>query len=78
MMTAKEAREIAIDAVSTRIDNDIKRAEEAITRAAKAGEFQVDMYELLPVVQEKLTRLGYKVKNHIDDEYEKYTRINWG
>ena len=62
MMTAEEARKIAIDAVSTKIENDIKRVEEAIAKAAKAGEFQVDTYELLPVVQEKLTRLGYKVE----------------
>ena len=78
MMTAEEVRKIAVEAVSTKIDKDIKRAEEAITRAAKVGEFQVDMYELLPIVQEKLTRFGYKVENHIDDEDEKYTRINWG
>lgn len=78
MMTAEEARKIAVEAVSTRIEKDIKRAEEAITRAAKAGGFQVDMYELFPVVQEKLTRFGYRVENHIDEEDEKYTRINWG
>ena len=78
MMTAEEARKIAVEAVSTRIDKDIKRAEEAIAKAAKVGDFQVDMYILLPIVQEKLIRLGYKVENRIDSDDEKYTRIWWG
>lgn len=77
LMTAEEARKKAVNSVSDRIDREIAKVAETIEKAANEGDFEIDMWPLLPVVQEKLMRLGYKVGN-IKQDCNEFTRINWG
>lgn len=77
LMTAEEARQKAIDSVTDRVDREIARTADVIEKAANNGDFEADTWQLLPVVQEKLMRLGYQVGN-IKQGCNEFTRINWG
>ena len=77
MLTAKEAKEKAIEACEKNIANELGIIAQSINEAIAAGKFSCTLGKSVSIeVKQKLEALGYKVTSGTQYN-ESYTSISW-